>query len=328
MKQMKKAIALLLALTLGAMGSVTCINAEEQAGGEEEKHIVFVTPLVAHPVWLAAKDGFEAAAEDLGFRGDWVGPSNVDVNEMIKQIEVAIAEKADGIITQGLNPEAMVPVLEKADEAGIPVVVVNSDIPDAPRLAYIGTDPVNLGTIGATAVIEKLEGETIKAAYGVTTFTNTISMDMVEGYRTTFKENADYEEQVVVETMGDTLTAVQKWQDVLNTYPETNVIIGTSGETGAAAAKVVKEMGKEDEVLILAIDDIEETLDCIRDGSIYGTMTQNFYRKGYQASQFLMDYIENGTEPAEVINDSGSLLVTLDNIDTYGTDMKNPESWS
>lgn len=326
MKKMKKAAALLLTLTLSTMGIVTCAAAKESA--DDEKHIVFVTPLVAHPVWLAAKDGFEAAAEDLGFRGDWVGPSNVDVDEMIKQIEVAIAEKADGIITQGLNPEAMVPVLEKAEEAGIPVVVVNSDIPDAPRLAYIGTEPENLGTKGAAAVIEKLEDETIKAAYGVTTFTNTISMDMVEGYRSTFEENGNYEEQVVIETMGDTLTAVQKWQDVLNTYPETNVIIGTSAETGAAAAKVVKEMGKEDQVLILAIDDIEETLDGIRDGSIYGTMTQNFYRKGYQASQYLMDYIEDGTEPEEIINDSGTVLVTLDNIDTYGTDMKNPESWN
>lgn len=325
MKKMKKVLALVLSLTLGVMGGTVCASAQENT--EEEKHIVFVTPLVAHPVWLAAKEGLEAAAEDLGFRGDWVGPSNIDVDEMIKQIEIAIAEKADGIITQGLNPEAMVPVLKKADEAGIPVVVVNSDIPDAPRLAYIGTEPTNLGSEGAKAIIEKLGEETVKAAYGVTTFTNTISMNMVEGYRNTFEENGNYEEQVVVETMGDTLTAVQKWQDVLNTYPETNVIIGTSAETGAAAAKVVKEMGMEDQVMIMAIDDIEETLDGVRDGSIYGTMTQNFYRKGYQASQYLMDYIENGTEPEEIINDSGTVLVTLDNIDTYGTDMKNPDSW-
>lgn len=323
--KMKKALAMVLAVTMGMVslvGSTVVANA-----AEEEKHIVFVTPLVAHPVWLAAKDGFDAAAEDLGFRGDWVGPANIDVDEMIKQIEIAIAEKADGIITQGLNPEAMVPVLKKADEEGIPVVVVNSDIPDAPRLAYIGTDPVNLGTVGAEALIEKFGDETIKAAYGVTTFTNTISMDMVDGYRTTFEATENYEEQVVVETMGDTLTAVQKWQDVLNTYPETNVIIGTSAETGAAAAKVVKEMGLEEQVTILAIDDIEETLDRVRDGGIYGTMTQNFYRKGYQASQFLMDYIENGTEPAELINDSGTVLVTVDNIDTYNTDMKVPDSW-
>ena len=288
---------------------------------------MFVTPLIAHPVWLAAKEGFDDAAEEFGFRGDWVGPSVIDVDEMIKQIEVAIAEKADGIITQGLNPEAMVPVLKKADEAGIPVVVVNSDIPDAPRLAYLGTDPVNLGTAGANEILEKLAGETPKAAYATTAFTNTVAMDMIEGYRKTFKEAGDYEEMTVVETNADTLTAVQKWQDVFNTYPETNVAVAVTGEGGAAAAKVVKEMGLEDQVVVMAIDEIDETLDGIREGIIYGTMTQNFYRKGYQASQWLLDYIDNGANPENMLNDSGTMLVTKENIETYNTDMRVPETW-
>ena len=195
---MKKTMAILLSLFMVIGLAAGCSSTskepvqktedgktEEGAGKNEEdstktsgeaKHLVFVTPLIAHPVWLAAKEGFDDAAEEFGFRGDWVGPSVIDVDEMIKQIEVAIAEKADGIITQGLNPEAMVPVLKKADEAGIPVVVVNSDIPDAPRLAYLGTDPVNLGTAGANEILEKLAGETPKAAYATTAFTNTVAM--------------------------------------------------------------------------------------------------------------------------------------------------------
>lgn len=346
---MKKTIAILLSLFMVTGLLVGCGSSsskepaqktedgktEDNAGKEadgskadgEAKHLVFVTPLIAHPVWLAAKEGFDDAAKEFGFRGDWVGPSVIDVDEMIKQIEVAIAEKADGIITQGLNPEAMVPVLKKADEAGIPVVVVNSDIPDAPRLAYLGTDPVNLGTAGANGILEKLAGETPKVAYATTAFTNTVAMDMIEGYRKTFKEAGEYEEMTVVETNADTLTAVQKWQDVFNTYPDTNVAVAVTGEGGAAAAKVVKEMGLEDKVVVMAIDDIDETLDGIREGIIYGTMTQNFYRKGYQASQWLLDYIDNGTKPENMLNDSGTMLVTEGNIDTYNTDMRVPETW-
>ena len=346
---MKKTMAILLSLFMVIGLAAGCSSTskepvqktedgktEEGAGKNEEdstktsgeaKHLVFVTPLIAHPVWLAAKEGFDDAAEEFGFRGDWVGPSVIDVDEMIKQIEVAIAEKADGIITQGLNPEAMVPVLKKADEAGIPVVVVNSDIPDAPRLAYLGTDPVNLGTAGANGILEKLAGETPKAAYATTAFTNTVAMDMIEGYRKTFKEAGDYEEMTVVETNADTLTAVQKWQDVFNTYPETNVAVAVTGEGGAAAAKVVKEMGLEDQVVVMAIDDIDETLDGIREGIIDGTMTQNFYRKGYQASQWLLDYIDNGAKPENMLNDSGTMLVTKENIETYNTDMRVPETW-
>jgi ABC-type sugar transport system substrate-binding protein len=329
---MKKIITLICAIALIAGFSLPLFAGGRQSGassaaGAGKKHFVFVTPLIAHPVWLVAKEGFEAAAKDYDFRGDWVGPSVIDADEMIKQIEVAIAEKADGIITQGINPEAMVPVLKKADAAGIPVVVVNSDIPDAPRLAYLGTDPTNLGTLGAEAIVKKLNGKAPKVAYMVSVIDYKIGQDIVAGYRNVFSRVPGYEEKTIVESRSDMLTGVSKWQDVFNTYPDVNVAVCVSGEAGASCAKVVIEMGLKDKITIMAIDDIEETLDRMREGVIYGTMTQNFYRKGYQASQWLLDYINTGKRPAKLLNDSGTMLVTKDNIDTYQVDMTKPETW-
>jgi ABC-type sugar transport system substrate-binding protein len=329
---MKKIIILTCAIVLIAGFSLPLFAGGRQSDASSatsagKKHFVFVTPLVAHPVWLVAKVGFEAAAKDYNFRGDWVGPSVIDADEMIKQIEVAIAEKADGVITQGINPEAMVPVLKKADAAGIPVVVVNSDIPDAPRLAYLGTDPMNLGTLGAEAIVKKLNGKAPKVAYMVSVLDYKIGQDMVAGYRSVFSKVPGYEEKAIVESKADMLTGVSKWQDVFNTYPDVNVAVCVSGEAGASCAKVVTEMGLKDRITIMAIDDIDETLDKIREGVIYGTMTQNFYRKGYQASQWLLNYINDGKRPAKLLNDSGTMLVTKDNIDTYQVDMTKPETW-
>lgn len=305
----------------------TVTDTKETETSSEKPHIVFVTPLIAHPVWMIAKEGFDTAAADYDFTGDWVGPSVVDANEMIKQIEVAIAEKADGIITQGINPQAMVPVLEKAEKAGIPVVVVNSDIPDAPRLAYLGTDPVNLGSMGGEAIVEKLGGKEPKVAYMCAMLDYEIGQNMIQGYRDVLSKQTGYEEMTIQESQADMLTAVQKWQDIFNTYPDTNVAISVAGESGAACAQVVKEMGLEDQVIIMAIDDTQETIDGIKEGVIFGTMTQNFYRKGYQASQWILDYIKNGTKPTEMLNDSGTMVVTIENVETYATDMKNPDTW-
>lgn len=295
---------------------------------QKKLHIVFVSPVIAHPVWLVAKEGFEDAQKELDFRGDWVGPSVIDANEMIKQIEIAIAEKADGIITQGINPEAMVPALKKAADANIPVVVVNSDIPNGPRIAYLGTNPDNLGKMGGEAIKKKLGNTPIKAAFMVSALDYKIGKDIVDGYKTSLSQApGGFEEKIIAESKADMLTAVQQWQNIFNTYPDVNVAINVSGEAGAACAKVVKEMKLTDKVTIMAIDDIQETVDGIKDGTIYGTMTQNFYRKGYQASQWLLDYIKDGKKPAELINDSGTMLVTKENIDTYSTDMEVPSKW-
>ena len=145
---------LLLMLMASACNSKSSVGSPQPA--DNRLHLVFVSPLIDNPVWQAAKDGFDEAAKEFDFRGDWVGPSAIDVDEMTKQIKIAIAEKADGIITQGTGPESMASVLEMAYEAGIPVVVVNSDIPGAHRLAYVGTDPKKIGNLGAEAILKKI----------------------------------------------------------------------------------------------------------------------------------------------------------------------------
>lgn len=324
MKKKQKFLVLLLVVILALPMFAGC----GRGGDDDEPHIVFVTPLIAHPVWLISKEGFEEAAEDLGFRGDWVGPSGIDVDEMIRQIEIAIMEEADGIITQGINPEAMVPVLQQAYDAGIPVVVVNSDIPDAPRLAYLGTDPETVGRMGAEAIIEKLDGEAPVVAYMIPTVENTISVQMIEAYRSVLSQVPGYVEVATVESRSDMLTAVQRWEEVFLTHPDVNVVVGACGSMGPSAALVVREQGLEDQVIIMAIDDVDEIVEGIREGIIYATMTQNFYRKGYQAAMWILDYLRDGTRPAHMINDSGTMVVTLDNIDTYQVDMTVVETWN
>lgn len=318
------------AQTSAAQGSQAAASPSTQTSATVEKqpHLVYVTPLIAHPVWLIAKEGFEAAAKDLGFRGDWVGPSQIDANEMINQIQTAIAEKADGIITQGMNPEAMVPVLKKADEAKIPLVVVNSDIPDGPRLGYLGTEPKNFGNVGAKYILDKMGDKPIKVVYDVAALDYKIGLDMIAGYEEILKTApGGYEKLTVVADKADMMTGVQQFESALSTYPDCSLIVCLSGAGPAAAAKVVSEKNVKDEVFIMGIDDTEQTLDTVKSGQIDATMTQNFFRMGYEPCQWILNYIKDGSKPATLMNDSGTSVVNKDNIDTYATDMKVPSSW-
>lgn len=310
-------------------GNITIRNEVKlEDSAEEQLHIVFVTPLIDNEVWQGAKDGFEAAAKDYNFRGDWVGPSAIDIDEMIKQIKIAIAEKADGIITQGANPKAMAPVIMEAHEAGIPVVIVNSDIPDAPRLAYIGTDPKKLGNLGAEAILKKMGNTPIKVAYMTADLNIKIGLDMVAGYEEILQTApGGYENLIVSEDRADLLNSIKLFEYILDAYPECNLVISVTGSGGVAAQTAVKEKGLTEEVTIMAIDDISQTLDGVKNGGIFGTMTQNFYRKGYQGAQWICEYVRNGKIPEQLLNDSGTMVVTKENIDTYQTEMMERDAW-
>lgn len=310
---------------------------EAPAGGEEiaaesksaeDLHIVYVTPLLASDVWLVSKEGFDAAAADMGFTGDWVGPANIDVDSMIKQMEIAIAEGADGIITCGLNPEAMVNVMNQAEEADIPVVLVNagSEI-DAPYFAYIGTNGNTLGSLAATEVVDKIGDENPHVIYVGSTITNSSVIDTTNGYKSVFEGVDGYEELSLEENNDDVATSVDLWQNLFTAYPDVNVCANVSPAGAIGAAQVADEMGILDKVTIMSIDDTQEILDLIRDGKVYGTMSQNYYRMGYQAAQWIVDYKTEGKEPAEKINDSGTVFVNKDNADTFGETLRDMSAW-
>jgi ABC-type sugar transport system substrate-binding protein len=322
---MKKALLIVL-LAILCIGSVTASGTDE-SGGSDKIEIWFVTPLISHPVWLDAKTSFERACKDLGVKGAWVGPAGINIDEMIKQIDLAIASKVDGIITMPLNPEAMRPALRRAANAGIPVVLMNSDDPSINRLAYLGLGNRNFGRTQAEVALKYLNGRKPVIAAMVADLTQASAREMLQAAEARFKEAGAYQWVTTVEGSNDLLGEVQKYQDIFTTYPQVNVVLNIVADGGSAAAKVVEEKGLKN-VCIVGISDMQDTLDYIKKGTIYATLTENYPRMGYQPVQWLVDYIKTGKKPAVVINDTGTIPVTKANLTTYKRELSDRSRWN
>lgn len=308
---MKKMIWLLALVLLLSTAFLTVDAAKK------ELNLVFVTPLIAHPVWDVARKGFETAAKDLKFEAQYVGPQGIDPTEMVNQIEIAIASKVDGIITMPIAPTAMRPVFKKAAAAKIPVVFVGAEDPESTCLAFIGTNEANLGKMGAEALKKKFAGKPIRAIVMQSTMDASFAIKARDGYLAAMKDYPDFKMVVNEACNSDMMIAMEKYESNFKAHPEINCVIGVCGEAGPAAAKVVKESKLQDKITIIAIDDVAETMDQIKSGLIYGTMAQNFYKMGYLGSQILCDFIVKKKKPASVSNDSGSIFVSKNNLDTY-----------
>lgn len=335
--------ALILAITsLAGCGSGKVAGGESQAtqqsgadstvasNGETQEttlRFTLVLPMNANEVWNACAEGFEAACAAMGVEGNVVSPAKPnDVNEMNALIETAIADGVDGVITQAVNPEGQAPAFAKLDEAGIPFCLVNSDAPESNRLAFIGTGD-ELGRVGGQAIVEAMNGEKIYFATALFSLTAPIAISLHEAYLQELEKNpGGFEEVVVLETQSDQMISIQEWTNAFMTYPEINAGMAICGFGALGAAKAMNELGIKD-VIIIGIDDVAETLDGIRDGTIYGTMTQNFFRMGYEPVVWMQNLAATGQKPEQEVHDSGTMLVTKENIDTYAADMRDPTKW-
>jgi ABC-type sugar transport system substrate-binding protein len=312
---MKRMMWLVLVLLL-IVAMLSFAGGRQEGKEEGPVRITFVTPLLAHPVWDNSRMGFEDAARDLGFEGQYVGPQGLDTTAMIDQIETAIIEGVDGIITFAMDPTAFEPVLKKAEEKGITVVLVFSEVEGVDNIAKVGTSEVDLGRNGAQEVLRQLGDTPPKVIYMGSQPTHQFPEKVRSGYEEVLSEVPGYEVLAMEYCNSDMIQAMEKFEALYRTYPEVTAVIGVCGEAGPAAAKVAKEFGIVDDLYIMAIDAVDETKDLIRDGSIEATMEQNFYGVGYISAQVIYDFVTTGKTPKTYDIDSGSFPVTKENVDS------------
>ena len=113
-------------------------------------------------VWLSANanlplftthdhPALRLAGLELGVKVSIAGPSSVDIPQLIAAIEQTTARKPAGMMVVGWDPSALMPSINAAMDAGIPVICVDADVPASKRLSFVGTDWYELGVRQATA---------------------------------------------------------------------------------------------------------------------------------------------------------------------------------
>lgn len=285
----------------------------EEANGEQP-YVIWVNPLVGSAVFTSADNGITAASEDFGFKLKIIGPSVLDDTQMYEALQSAIVENPDLIVTTPYNFSAIQSLYTEAAEKNIPIINISSDSEEAGRVSFIGTDNTAYGQLAADYINEKTGGE----ANVLIMMANLDTSNQLE-QKTAFEEKcaAEYPGIKVIltdEDNGDSATALQRFEDNLKAHPEIDTIFCLESIGGVAAANAVEELGLEG-ITILAIDDNADTLQYIADGKIWGTMAQNFYKMGYTAGEFASAYLKG--ETVDSIVDSGTILITDENMDTY-----------
>jgi simple sugar transport system substrate-binding protein len=108
--------------------------------GEQKKmRFVLVNHVTTNPFFVPTRYGADDACAILGCSYQWTGSESANVNEMVNAFNSAISAKADGIAVCLVDKKAFNDPVQRALDAGIPVVGYNADVANA-RLSYIGQD--------------------------------------------------------------------------------------------------------------------------------------------------------------------------------------------
>jgi hypothetical protein len=302
----------LFLLSVFSFALFSCSNKESNI--QEEKNILFATPLKEHEVWLKAKDGLDDVCSANNLNCEWQGPVVIDTDAMNDTIETGIMKKVDGIITQGVVSEELV---NRAVEMNIPVVLVDSDMPNSKRTFYMGKDFHKQAEMFLSDIEKHLGKDTyLKVAIQVADASFNIAKDQIKEIKDVFsKHRGGFEIVSVSQSRSDSVRAKKEWERVLNEENDINVAINFAGESAPFCSEAAKELNLREQMLIYGVDDLDNTLQGVKNGDIDGTIVTSFYDYGYQSVEIILDYLND--KKIERDYSPKLELLTKENISAY-----------
>ena len=284
----------------------------EQKTKPSDQLYVEVSALGSLDYFYDHKMGLREAGKAMGVKTEYVGPADYDMSAMITAFEQAIARKPAGIIVVGWEP-SLNAIVDKAVDAGIPVVTVDADLPGSKRIAFVGTGNFQAGYEGGKKLPQLIGG---KGKVALMTRPGQSNLEeRIAGYKKAFSQSQGIELVQIADTQGDPGVAAQAAASLLQKFPDLAAIACVEAAGGSGAATAVKEAGKKGTVKIVSMDRGNEVLQAIKDGVISTSVVQQTALMPFYALQILYN-LNNSPLPISTNNEKAHITGAPAVVDT------------
>jgi ribose transport system substrate-binding protein len=282
------AVAAAALLTAGCAGGS---GSEDSASGALD--ICYVTAAESHAYATPANEAFQAAADEAGATVTMLSP-DFDVPTSTEQLTTCIGRNPDGIVLWPLDPKAYTPGLIQAQDADIPVVLINSPMDDEALslvASFTGPDVYQEGELSAEAMNDALGGEG-KVVIIAGQAGNGTTIGRTDGFTEKLTElksnievlqtvNADFDQQKALVASRDLITRFG--DDIDGVYANDDTMargfIDAWKESGRDTASIPP---------IIGINGQKDAFQSIRDGEFYATIVQSPVEDGELALETIV----------------------------------------
>lgn len=313
---MKKIFALILAVAMVACMFAGCSKDNNKT---DAKEILVIVKNSTAPFWISVMDGAKAAGAELGYTVTCKTPVDTaegSGNEQQSNLcEEAIVSGVSCVVLAPVDSEAIVPATKKINEAGIPIVNLNTKIADDTQYkTFCGLENINQGYNTAKAMFELMNGEgkifIIEGSTGAQT-----SIDRVKGFEKALAEYPNIEvvaQQSANYSRADALNVVQ---NLLQAHPDVNAILCCNDEMALGSAEAIDAANLTGTIKVAGQDANDDAVAALKEGKITVTSFGNPYMQGYTAVKAAVDVLEG--KKVDAFYEVETVVVTKENVDTF-----------
>jgi fructose transport system substrate-binding protein len=316
------AAALALAMGLSACGGDD-EGAAGSSGGDGVK-VGLITKTETNPFFVKMKDGATAEAQKSGAElQSFAGKKDGDNESQVAAVENLISAGAKGFMITANDSKGIVPSLDKARQAGLLVIALDTPIEPADAAdATFATDNYKAGLLigqWAKAKFEK-EGKEAKIAM-LDLNPDGVSVDVqrdqgfLEGFGVDVADKNKIGDESDPRIVGHDVTDGAEeggrtaMENLLQKDPDVNLVYTINEPAAAGAYEALKATGKESDVTIVSVDGGCPGVENVKSGVIGATSQQYPLKMAEMGVQAIEAFAKDGTKPEAKV-DTGVTLIT------------------
>lgn len=263
----------------------------------EKFRIAYMPPATEFNYYIAIGEGIKAVAADAGVEVFMLAPqSGADINGQMGMIQDVLTQDVDAIIFGTHDEFAAAPLIKKAVDKGMAVMMINSDIPNFPTPIHgvVGYSQRNGTHNIADWAIENYGDKSVKVGI-IEGQPGYHSTERVGGFLDGIKGNDNFEVVVSIDGKWNVEGGNTAGMDILQAHPDLDMIFAANDYMIIGASFAAKALGRSD-IVLLGNDGDTSGLEEIAAGNITATVNTSPFLMGKAAMSATIDALK-GTYP-------------------------------
>jgi ribose transport system substrate-binding protein len=313
----RQLVALLVALAVGVAAVTSSALGSSSADQRTKKTYTFylVAGIASDAFYLTMKKGAQAAAKKLGnvkviFTGS---PAAFTPPTQIPFLNGAIARHPDAILIAPTDKTALIGPIQRAINAGIPVVTVDTFITKPIAFTNVSTDNPAGGRAAADALVKAIGGSGEVAAISVNPGISTTDQRR-DGFASELKKYPNVKYLGVQYCNDDQTKAARQTSALLAAHRNLKGIFAMNVVSGNGVTQAVKAAGKSGKVKLVEFDAGPPQVQALKAGTIDALIAQYPYGIGQLAVQLAYKYVTGHKSGIKKHYGTGSAIVTRANV--------------
>ncbi len=242
-------------------------------GGAESKGPVYGMSIstLNNPFFVTLKEGAETKAAELGVSLIVMDSQDDPAKEAVN-MEDLIQQGVDAILVNPTDADAIVPSVNKANAAGIPVFTIDRGAAGGDVTAHVASDNVAGGKMAAQFLAEAIGGSgKVVELEGIAG--TSAARDRGKGFNEVISANSGIELVARQTANFNRAEGLSVFENILQAQPEIDGVFAHNDEMILGAIEAAKAAGRSG-IVFVGFDAVDDAVAAVKNGSLAATVAQ------------------------------------------------------